>query len=141
MSIRAPVGRLRQIALVAVCAPTLYGPLIRAQQSTAQDQPRPTFRTEANYIRVDVYATARDGMPVTDLRREDFELLEDRVPQAIDQFFPIEIRTANAPVTRSARARRRIVVRRPLNRGRGSSCSSSMCCMSTASPRSASRHR
>ncbi|HEU4687482.1 MAG TPA: VWA domain-containing protein [Vicinamibacterales bacterium] len=101
MSIRAPVGRLRQIALVAVCALTLYGPLIRAQQSTAQDQPRPTFRTEANYIRVDVYATARDGMPVTDLRREDFELLEDRVPQAIDQFFPIEIRTANAPVTRS----------------------------------------
>ena len=77
------------------------GPLITAQQSTAQDQTQPTFRTEANYIRVDVYATTRDGMPVTDLRREDFELLEDRVPQTIDQFSPIEIRTGNAPPARS----------------------------------------
>jgi VWFA-related protein len=72
-----------------------------AQQSAAQDQPRPTFRTEANYIRVDVYATTRDGAPVRDLRREDFDLLEDRVPQTIDQFSPIEIRTGNVVPTRS----------------------------------------
>jgi len=100
MSSRVLDKRLRQIPLVAVCALLLGGPLLTAQQSTAQDQPRPTFRTEANYIRVDVYATTRDGMPVTDLRREDFELLEDRVPQTIDQFSPIEIRTGNVP-TRS----------------------------------------
>ena len=84
MSIRVPVGRLRSIALVSLCVLSLCGPLIRAQQSTPQDQPRPTFRTEANYIRVDVYATTRDGMPVTDLRRDDFEILEDRMPQTID---------------------------------------------------------
>ena len=40
-------------------------------------------------------------MPVTDLRREDFELLEDRAPQTIDQFSPIEIRTGNLLQTRS----------------------------------------
>ena len=35
--------------------------------AAAQDQPpQPTFRTEANYVRVDVYPT-RDGAPVTDL--------------------------------------------------------------------------
>jgi VWFA-related protein len=101
MSTRALGGHLRQTALVAVCALLLGGPLMTAQQSTAQDQPRPTFRTEANYIRVDVYATTRDGMPVTDLRREDFELLEDRAPQTIDQFSPIEIRTGNLLQTRS----------------------------------------
>ena len=101
MSTRALGGHLRQTALVAVCALLLGGPLMTAQQSTAQDQPQPTFRTEANYIRVDVYATTRDGMPVTDLRREDFELLEDRAPQTIDQFSPIEIRTGNLLQTRS----------------------------------------
>jgi len=101
MSTRALGGHLRQTALVAVCALLLGGPLMTAQQSTAQDQPRSTFRTEANYIRVDVYATTRDGMPVTDLRREDFELLEDRAPQTIDQFSPIEIRTGNLLQTRS----------------------------------------
>ena len=100
MSTRVQRRRLRQIALVAICALLLGGPLITAQQSTAQDQ-RPTFRTEANYIRVDVYATTRDGMLVTDLRREDFELLEDSAPQNIDQFSPIEIRTGNASPTRS----------------------------------------
>src|SRR5688572_144909 len=66
-----------------------------------QDQPRPTFRTEANYIRVDVYATTADGAPVGDLRREEFRLLEDRVPQTIDQFLPVAIRTGIVPTTRS----------------------------------------
>ncbi len=60
----------------------------------AQDQaPPPTFRTEANYVRVDVYPT-RDGLPVTDLRRDDFEVLEDKVAQKIDQFEHVVIRSA-----------------------------------------------
>lgn len=92
-------GRLRLIALLGVCA--LLGPLITAQQSTAQGPPQPTFRTEANYIRVDVYATTRDGALVTDLHRDDFELLEDGVSQTIDQFSPIEIRTGTVSPTRS----------------------------------------
>jgi VWFA-related protein len=61
-----------------------------------QDQtPRPTFRTEANYVRVDVYPT-RNGAPVTDLRREDFEIVEDKVPQTIEQFDHIVIRGGGA---------------------------------------------
>ena len=36
--------------------------------ASAQNQPPPpTFRTEANYVRVDVFPT-KDGAPVTDLR-------------------------------------------------------------------------
>ncbi|HEY1306234.1 MAG TPA: VWA domain-containing protein [Vicinamibacterales bacterium] len=66
-----------------------------------QDQPRPTFRTEANYVRVDVYATTADGTPIGDLRREEFKLLEDRVPQTIDQFTTVAIRTGIVPATRS----------------------------------------
>jgi VWFA-related protein len=95
-------GRLKRIVFGAACALLLGSLLIEAQQPIAQDQPPPTFRTEANYIRVDVYATTRDGMAVLDLRRDEFELLEDRVPQSIDQFSPIEIRTGNvASSTRS----------------------------------------
>src|SRR5262249_52300706 len=54
-------------------------------------QPQPTFRTEANYVRVDAYPT-RNGAPVMDLTREDFEILEGGQPQRIEQFERIEIR-------------------------------------------------
>jgi len=50
-----------------------------------QPQPPPRFRTEANYVRVDVYPTA-DGRPVQDLRAEDFELFENGARQQIQAF-------------------------------------------------------
>jgi VWFA-related protein len=50
-----------------------------------QEQRPPTFRTEANYVRVDVYPT-RNGQPVQDLIAEDFEIVEDGKPQSIQQF-------------------------------------------------------
>jgi VWFA-related protein len=72
-----------------LCAATLAGALL-----VAQDQPPPpTFRTEANYVRVDVFPT-RDGAPVADLRQEDFDVAEDTVPQKIEQFEHILIRSA-----------------------------------------------
>jgi hypothetical protein len=61
--------------------------------AAGQDQPpQPTFRTEANYVRVDVYPTI-DGAPVTDLRQEDFEVVEDRVLQKVEQFEHVLIRS------------------------------------------------
>jgi VWFA-related protein len=57
----------------------------------SQEQPRPTFKTEANYVRVDVFPT-RDGVPVDDLSAEDFEVFEDKVPQKIDAFQHIVVR-------------------------------------------------
>jgi VWFA-related protein len=54
-------------------------------QSQQQDQRPPTFRTEANYVRVDAYPT-RNGVPVQDLTADDFEIFEDNKPQAIQQF-------------------------------------------------------
>ena len=62
------------------------------QQTQQPPQPpQPTFRTEANYVRVDVYPT-RDGVPVADLTQDDFEILEERAPQKIDQFEHVVIR-------------------------------------------------
>ena len=50
-----------------------------------QEPQQPTFRTEANYVRVDVYPTS-NGAPVTDLQKDDFEVLEEGAPQTIDAF-------------------------------------------------------
>ena len=66
----------------------------------SQSQPQPTFRTEANYVRVDVYATTRDGRPIEDLRRDEFEVLEDKVPQTVDQFATVRIQGGGRPTGR-----------------------------------------
>jgi VWFA-related protein len=58
---------------------------------TPQKPPRPTFRAEANFVRVDVYPTA-NGAAVRDLTAADFELLEDGVPQKVETFEHIEVR-------------------------------------------------
>jgi VWFA-related protein len=50
----------------------------------AQDQP-PRFRTEANFVRVDVYPS-KGGVPVQDLRIEDFEVLENGARQQLQAF-------------------------------------------------------
>src|SRR4051812_17287549 len=81
-----------RVASWTICGALLLGAAIGAAPQAAQDQDaRPTFRTEANYIRVDAYPT-RNGAPVTDLKAEDFEILEDKVPQKIDQFEHVVIR-------------------------------------------------
>jgi VWFA-related protein len=85
----------------AACAVVVASGLAVIADQAPQDQPRPTFRTEANYVRVDVYATMRDGTPVTDLRRDEFELFEDRARQTIDQFTPVVIRNGGTASTRS----------------------------------------
>lgn len=62
-------------------------------QEDSQDPPpeQPTFRIEANFVRVDVYPT-RDGKPIRDLKQEDFEILEDGRPQTIETFEHVEVR-------------------------------------------------
>jgi VWFA-related protein len=52
---------------------------------------RPTFRTAANFVEVDVYPTA-NGKPVADLTKDDFEVLEDGVPQSVATFEHVSVR-------------------------------------------------
>ena len=83
--------RLWAVALVSALAGAAA---IEGQTPAAppQEPQRPTFRLDANFVRVDIYPTA-DGKPVTDLTAADFEILEDGVPQQIDTFERIEIAT------------------------------------------------
>jgi VWFA-related protein len=65
-----------------------------ARQPQAQPPPPPpVFHTEANYVRVDAYPTKGDE-PIPDLTAADFEILENGVPQRIDQFERVVIRGA-----------------------------------------------
>ena len=84
-------GRLASAAAIVIASAIAGAPT----RIASQDRPQPTFRTEANYVRVDVYATTKDGGRFDDLRRDEFELLEDRVPQTIDQFATVRIRGAD----------------------------------------------
>ena len=65
--------------------------LLAAVVLQAQDQP--TFRTGANYVRVDMYATL-DGKSVEDLTAEEVEVLEDGVPQKLEAFEHVQVRPA-----------------------------------------------
>ncbi len=70
------------------------------QSSSAEPQQPPTFRSEANFIRVDVYPT-KGGKPVQDLSREDFEVLEDGVPQTVQSFEHVLVSPAGPEAQRS----------------------------------------
>lgn len=75
--------------LFRACAPPVTAVLLAATTTAAPQNPRdqqpPTFRTGANLVRVDAYPM-RDGKILEGLTADDFEVLEDGVPQKIETF-------------------------------------------------------
>jgi VWFA-related protein len=71
---------------------------IAAQEPAPPAQLEP-FRTEVNYIRVDMYPTA-DSKPVTDLRQDEVEILDEGAPQKIDRFEHVLVRGTRSQETR-----------------------------------------
>ena len=72
--------------IAAACA--LSGAFLVAQQTQA---PQLTFRVETNYIEVDAVVTDAQGRFVRDLKRDEFEVLEDRRAQKVDLFALVDI--------------------------------------------------
>jgi VWFA-related protein len=58
--------------------------------------------TAVTAIVVDVVVRDRDGKPVTDLKASDFELTEEKVPQDIGSFTPVNRPDPGAPVAAEA---------------------------------------
>src|SRR5687767_8834308 len=67
-------------------------PAATPQQPVPNAQQPPTFRTEANFVRVDAFPT-KDGKPLFGLTLDDFELFEDGVRQRIQTFEHVVINT------------------------------------------------
>ena len=81
---------------------TLVVSLAAAAVLTAQvpqDRNQPVFRAGANYVRVDMYAT-RDGVPIQDLLASELEVLENGVPQKIEDFEHVVVRSAGVQADR-----------------------------------------
>jgi VWFA-related protein len=100
----------RQRLAFCVLAAALAAPLalgVKAQDKPAQpaapppappsagapaDQaPVPVFRSDINFVRVDVIVNDRQGNLVHDLKQEDFEVTEDGKPQSIQTFKLINV--------------------------------------------------
>lgn len=80
----------------------IYGVLIMAAVVGAQEVPREEAVEEVaddgvfveivdvNVVNVDVFVTDKAGNPITGLRAEDFEILEDGKPVALTNFYAVE---------------------------------------------------
>src|SRR5436309_13064274 len=71
------------------------------QTPTTQEKPpdidtQDVVKITTNLVQIDVSVT-KDGKPVTDLRPEDFEILEDGKPQVITNFSYISNLPADTP--------------------------------------------
>ena len=82
-------GRLVLTPVSSALAPGRRQPAPRAAPRAAG--PQLTFRAEANYIEVDAIVTDAQGSFVRDLVASDFEVLEDKKPQAVDVFSLVDI--------------------------------------------------
>ena len=64
---------------------------VRRARTLAQAPQQPTFRVQVDAIEIDASVTDARGNVVTDLTREDFEILENGKPQTITSFELVNI--------------------------------------------------
>ncbi|MEX2273468.1 MAG: VWA domain-containing protein [Vicinamibacterales bacterium] len=91
---------LRQGLLAALVGASVLSAAASAQQAQTpppppkpaeEPQQKPMFRGGARYVRVDVFPTDRDGVPIEGLTAQDFEVYEDGKLQQIDTFEFVDI--------------------------------------------------
>ena len=74
------------VVFVPARQPSAVSVAAQQTQPPTQAQQRPVFRGGTHFVRVDAYPTGKDGKIVEGLEAEDFEILEDGKPQAIESF-------------------------------------------------------
>jgi len=80
---------LLPVLLLAAAAPSAQQPSDASRP--VNSTPAVTFRTEVNYVEVDAAVFTKDGKFVNDLRKEDFEVLEEGQPQEVNTFSLVNI--------------------------------------------------
>ncbi len=86
-------------------AGALAGIVAAATLAAQTPQDTPTFRAGVQMIDVDVVVTDKDGKPVRDLTREDFEIVEHGKSQTIRTFSQIDLPFENPAALAARRAR------------------------------------
>jgi VWFA-related protein len=81
------------LACVLLCAS------LDAQTPSPTSVPQPTFRAGTTLVEVSAVVT-RDGQPVTDLRAEDFTVLDNGQPQPLVVFEPVDLGRGESPAQR-----------------------------------------
>jgi VWFA-related protein len=93
--------RTSSVAAVGLLVVLVAGAPVRTQDTPASPAgAQPIFRGGVNVVRVDVIVTDSRGNPITDLSKDEFEIVEDGKPQAIDLFRQIRIEGNTADVAR-----------------------------------------
>src|SRR5213594_1580577 len=87
--------RVRLAALLAFLTGTALSggqnPPNQANQPPPPPPQQPTFKLRVDYVEVDVVVTDKDGNLVRDLKKEDFQVVEDGKPQTINTFSLVDI--------------------------------------------------
>src|SRR5688572_19805276 len=71
----------RRVKCVSALALTMMGVVAQAQ-----DQRKPDFTTRVELVTTDVVVRDNNGQFIADLKKDDFEVLEDGVPQKVISF-------------------------------------------------------
>jgi len=79
--------RVRIVGLVVLGAVAV----LSAGQTPPSTPQTPTFQIQVDYVEVDAIVTDRDGRFVRDLKKEDFQVFEDRKAQTISTFALVDI--------------------------------------------------
>jgi VWFA-related protein len=82
---------MRRLGLALALAALPAGGGLAQESARARQAPGPVFRTEVNYIEVDAFVMDDQGEFLRDLTRDDFEIVEEGVPQEITAFAEISI--------------------------------------------------
>ena len=85
---------MRSLTRAAIVAALLAVSLVRPG---AREQ-QPVFRTSTHYVAVDVVVTDRDDKPVTDLTKDDFEIVENGKRQVITDFAFVHVPLAKRAI-------------------------------------------
>ncbi len=84
-SVNVPVYVLVCLAC-AIAAFAFSGPQQEQNRQTVAQQKMPVFTVESAMVVVDVTVRDKNGSPIGDLKREDFKVFEDNVPQSLVTF-------------------------------------------------------
>ncbi len=79
-------AQLASLGLAICCAATAMAQQPPAATDQKKDDDGPVVRIGVTLVQVDAIVTNKDGRPVADLTRDDFEVFQDGQPQKIESF-------------------------------------------------------